>query len=452
MTIKAEAEKKTKKRVMRLQDCGKYTSGNMQKTGANTYRLFLNYKDESGKWKAKSKTYRPDNSKEPSAKALEEILRTWAQELLDEEAEAERKKLEEERKKLEAAEAIKNQKPTVEEYVTKYIKQNKKAGRRTKSDYYLHLRRHIAPFLGNYRLDELSPDLVDTWVTSLIEKGYAPKTIRKAFVVFRAAMRQAVERDIILKDPCRTVNTPELEKKNPNALDEQGRALLINDIKTRLTEPAEMGFALALFLGMRSGEICGLMWRYVDLKHKTVRVVYSLGRDNEATGANHWFLKEPKTEDSARTLSIPDQLIEPLETRKKEARKQALAQGMDYRDFFVIGFEDGSPMNGDMLTHRWRDTAIRLNLKGTTNGKRPTLHDLRHTFATKQIHDGKDVKTVSVLMGHKNAAMTLNIYTSEDKENMQRATQSNADAMFEEAQKHAQDGEVLEFKATGTEN
>lgn len=250
-------------------------------------------------------------------------------------------------------------------------------------------------------------------------------------------MNEATERDVIVKNPCRTVEPPKLNKVNPNALGAKGRAAVINEIMSDPTDAAHIGYALALLMGMRSGEICALKWRYVDLEQRVLHIVYSLGRDNSSKGANRWYLKEPKTGGSQRTLDIPEELVEPLSIRLEAAKEQAAEQNLDYLEYFVIGFDDGSPMNGDALTHRWQKTAIALQLKGTTDGKRPTFHDLRHTWATKQVHDGTDIKTVSAIMGHSNAAMTLNIYTSADRELNKRSMQRGASSMFEEAERYA---------------
>lgn len=430
----AKPEKRKKRAVIRLKGCGRFTSGNIQKDKKqpNTYRLFLNYKDENGKWKAITKTYRPENSKEPSVSATEDLLRAWAEEILNAEADAEIKRLEEERLAREAAEVIKNQKPTVSEYLAKYIEARQKAGRRTKSDYRGELKNHIAPYIGNRRLDELEPpDVVQSWIDDLT-KEYEPKTIRKAFILFRAAMQEAVDRDIIDKNPCRTVETPPLPNRNPNALDVTGRAKVLHHIDTDPTSAVNIALSLALLLGMRSGEICGLKWRYVDLQRKQLKVTKALKRDDSAKGSNHWFLGAPKTEKSDRDLDIPEQLIEPLEVRLAEAKKNASEQGLKWQEYFVTGFEDGSPMNGDMLTHRWRDIALQLNLVGI-EGKRPTFHDLRHTWTTKAVNDGTDIKTVSSVLGHASAAMTLNVYASADPKAKKQAVHNTANSMFAEA-------------------
>ena len=88
----------------------------------------------------------------------------------------------------------------------------------------------------------------------------------------------------------------------------------------------------------------------------------------------------------------------------------------------------------------------RLNLIGT-QGKPPKFHDLRHTFATRAIANGVDVKSVSSILGHANAAMTLNIYASADPD----ATRRAMDAVAKTITAPAPTAEVLELKPTGTE-
>jgi hypothetical protein len=64
-----------------------------------------------------------------------------------------------------------------------------------------------------------------------------------------------------------------------------------------------------------------------------------------------------------------------------------------------------------------------------TQGRVPTFHDLRHTFATYAIAEGVDVKTVSSILGHSNAAMTLNIYASADPESKRAAAETIDEVM-----------------------
>lgn len=431
----------------------KYKSGSVQNLTTKSCRLYLSYQDEDGKYRAKTKTYRPNDGKALTESKAKEALVKWAAQLEQDEAnaaeEAKRVAAEEaERKAVEEKKAL-----TVENYMAAFIHEHANEHEpRTVSEYERLLRNHIAPYLGSYPIDELNPEIVAKWVTDLSDK-YAPRTVRKALIIFRAGMRQAVERDTIAKDPTRTVKPPKVVKDNPNALDANGRAKVLKFIAIEPTNAAYMGYTLALVMGMRAGEICGLTWRHVDLKRKKLNIVQSLGMDSGGKGADRWYIKKPKNEESERLLTIPDQLIEPLEKRLAHAREAAFANGMKWQDYYVIGGDDGSFMNIDSLSAKWHKTAEILELESnTTTGKRPRFHDLRHTWATKAVEDGTDIKSVSSYMGHKDANMTLNTYASADPAANARTAQSVANSMFEEVQEHANDGEVLTLDKTGTED
>lgn len=416
-----------------------YKKGNIQNLQGNSCRLYLSYKD-GDHWRYKTRTYRTDGDRLTRTEAVEALI-AWGQQLEAELLEAERRAEEEARNKKRV--------PTVNEYMRAYIDERATSiERRTVSGYESILKRHIAPTLGEYRIDELTPEIVAAWVTECA-KTHAPRTVRKALVLLRSAMQQAVDRETLAKNPTRTVKPPKVPTTNPNALDERGRARVLQFIEIDPASAANVGFSLALVMGMRQGEVCGLKWRYVDLKAKTLDVVETLGRDDGKKGADHWYMKEPKTGGSRRTLSIPDQLVAPLKERLHVAKENAFKLGMDYRDFYVIGGEDGSFMNGDMLSARWHNVAKALELVGI-QGTPPTFHDLRHTWATKAVGDGKDIKTVSSTLGHSNAAMTLNIYASADPAAKKETSQSVADSMFEEAHRN-RGGSVVDFTKTGTE-
>lgn len=421
------ASAKKRSESIRIADTTKYTSGSIQALQGNTCRLFLNFHDENGKRHQKSRTYRAADKQKLSKREANIELQRWAKDLeLQEELERQRA-LEEERKAKEP------KPPTVDEYMRSYIDSRAlKVERRTVSDYNSILNKHISPWLGSYRITELNPELVQGWVNECA-KNYSSSTVRKALILLRSAMTEAVERDTLAKNPTRTVHAPKVEKTNPNALGADGRAKLVKFIAIDPASAASTAYSLALFMGMREGEICALRWRYVDLEGGQLEITEAMGRDDSAAKEEHWYIKEPKTGGSHRTLSIPAQLIPALQQRLDEAKASAKNFGMDWRDYFVVGSIDGAPMNGDMLGKRWRATACALDLVGIV-GKRPTFHDLRHTWATKAVTDGTDIKTVSSIMGHSNAAMTLNTYTSADPAAKRAAAQNVADSMFAEAE------------------
>ena len=176
-----------------------------------------------------------------------------------------------------------------------------------------------------------------------------------------------------------------------------------------------------------------MQWGDVDLNAGTICVTRSIGTAEHGT----YYLKEPKTAESMRTVSVPGELISDLSRRRGQMEAQCLAAGIGFReDFFVIGEISGSYMKPHELSIRWKNLANSLELVGT-QGKRPSFHDLRHTYATTAIAAGIDVKTVSNALGHSNTAMTLNTYASEDPDAQRRAADTMG-AAYEAARKAAQ--------------
>lgn len=417
----------------------KFETVSLRKYGKEGWRAQFPYKDEAGNWKKLTRTLKTTGRDRGRSTTIRDAARI--------EAEAMRCKLndeyriERERKELGFVRG-----ETVSEYVAAYIDgRANHVERSTAAEYRRILSKLITPKLGAVELDALTPDAVQAWVNDLARE-FAPVTVRKALVLLRSAMTQAVERDRLTKNPTRTVKGPKLDSPKPNALDERGRAKVAKFISIDPSSRTNLGFALAFYLGLREGEVCGLRWRSVDLERRVLGIDETIGHEG-----SRWYSKEPKTDGSRRTLPIPDALIEPLRVRRAQMNEARMATGMELKDLYVVGLEDGSFMQPHYLSRKWRITADALDLTGT-QGKRPTFHDLRHTFATAAIAHGVDVKTVSSLMGHANAAMTMNTYASADPDAKKRGANAVAEAIAKEVRKHEGDGEVLEIGKTGTED
>lgn len=339
---------------------------------------------------------------------------------------------------------------TVSEYLNAYIEGRSINIERSTASEYRRLASMVGEELGSLPLSEVTPEDVEAWVTDL-SKTWAPMTVRKALILLRSAYTQAVERDVVNKNPTRTVRGPKLEQRKPNALDERGRAKLAGFIALDPSTSLNVSYALALYLGMREAEICGLQWRYVDLDNKQIHIEKVIGHEKDRKGAQAHYLKAPKTRGSRRTLPIPSTLLGALKERRASCLEAALKMGLCIDDMFVTGKDDGTFMLTHYLSSKWKNTADVLELIGT-EGVRPTFHDLRHTYATAAITNGVDVKTVSAILGHSNAAMTLNIYASADENAKRAGVEAVTEAISAERERHLGDGQVIRFKPTGTES
>lgn len=232
-------------------------------------------------------------------------------------------------------------------------------------------------------------------VIAMSAAGRAPSTIKKRLVTMRKAMDEAVERGLVPSNPFAGVERPKYRRQQHNYMPPEERERLKARIASSNSQIC-VAAAISLYAGLREGEVCALRTSDIDLKARIGWVRQSVGRDGGST-----YLKTAKN-GHMRDFPIPDPLAD------------------------VIGrWVDTNSVRGYLLTgtDRWADPVVigrkwsaLCEVEGFLGvlGKAPTFHDLRHTYATVAIAAGVDVKTVSSVLGHSSAAMTLDVYAVAD--------------------------------------
>ena len=153
-----------------------------------------------------------------------------------------------------------------------------------------------------------------------------------------------------------------------------------------------LGIVLCLFTGIRLGELLALTWQDVNFEKRYLNInktAFYIKQD----GRNMILTNEPKTKSSNRILPLSKNLLEMLENKKQ-------ASNSDY----IISTRDGKQVSPRSYQRTFERLLKRLNIAYKN------FHSLRHTFATRALELGLDVKTVSELLGHKNPVITLNQY------------------------------------------
>lgn len=253
-------------------------------------------------------------------------------------------------------------------------------------------RNHILPYVGGYCLSRVTPPIVHQMLTDLSAKGLGPSGIRSALRLLSSAMRAAQEEGLIGKNPCRRIRVMPAGKKEQRVLTawEQEKLRVCMDRKNL---PALM----SLYTGMRLGEICALKWTDIDWKKKILTVRRTVQRtalqQEPGRGKTCLSVGTPKTEGSYRVIPLPAPLYEKLE---------ALSAGHPESEY-VFG-KGGQPAEPRTVQRRLQRLTKRLGLPGVH------FHTLRHSFATRLLELGIQVKTVSVLLGHASVKTTLDIY------------------------------------------
>ena len=302
--------------------------------------------------------------------------------------------------------------------------------------------KHIRKEFEDVALTDLDAKMVRAWLNKLKDAGYSASLQGKCYRLLNQVLKHLVMDGDLDHNICDAVQPPKRTKVDPNALTPDGREKLIDHLSSLEPTALVVGAMMAMLMGLREGEICGLRWRDVDFDRKILCVRTAVGN---CQGGK--YLKAPKNDGSERTLPIPDTLMTLLKSREsKMSSDLAACNGAvtkdEFGELFVIGYIDGRYKNPNMLGREWRSMAENLNLKGTKN--RPvTFHDLRHTFATVAVAIGTDVKSVSSYMGHSNAAMTLNTYASGDMEALQRTAQKMNDYYYDSGKKNKSKADTL---------
>lgn len=238
---------------------------------------------------------------------------------------------------------------------------------------------------------------VEDAVAAMIAQGRAPSTVRKRLVTIRSAMEWAVERGKAPDNPFVGVGRPKVRVGQKNFLPADERERLkarISSSNTQITVAA----ALALYAGLREAEICALRTSDLDLEAGIGWVRRSVGRTKGQT-----YLKDAKN-GHMRDFPLPEPLSLAI---GRWVDSNSLQKG----SFLLTGTEKwADPV---VIGRKWSSLCELEGLRGVL-GTPPTFHDLRHTYATVAIASGVDVKTVSSVLGHSSAAMTLDVYAVAD--------------------------------------
>ncbi len=320
-------------------------------------------------------------------------------------------------------EALAASQPTVGEYMDEFIAmlEASRNVERVTVHNYRRTSKRIKESLGNVKLTDLTPRMIQQWEASMLEEGLAPSTVLKHHRLLSEVCKHAVDLDLLVKNPVSSVKPPKQVMASPNSLTVEQFARLAVTLETLEPSQVVTAAALALFTGMRQGEVCGLRWRAYDPEKRTIEVVESIGNAGGST-----YSKAPKTRASKRAIPVPNRLYVLLERRRREMVAELQESGVtltheEFGRLYVTGYVDGRYLNPTVLGREWKALSKAFGLIGT-QGRPICYHDLRHSYATVGIAAGADVKSVSANLGHSNAALTLNVYADADPESKRRAS------------------------------
>ena len=276
-------------------------------------------------------------------------------------------------------------------WLKNYVKPMRKA--RTADLYTEIAEKKIIPYLGGYDLNELTPIILQRYVTDLSQsgnirtgKGLSSNSVNGFISVIQSSLQTAYRLGLTKVYIGDKIIRPKITEKRIECFTaaEQRKieqaALYSTALKMR-------GVVICLYTGLRIGELLALTWEDADFNNGELSISKSC-----YCGKHGRAIDRVKTEHSERVIPLSKQILKILRSMKKAS------------DCGYVISSNGKPVTTRSYQRSFEILLDKLHIRHRG------FHALRHTFATRALECGMDVKTLSEIMGHKNSAITLNRY------------------------------------------
>ncbi len=266
---------------------------------------------------------------------------------------------------------------------------------------------HIKPVLGKYPIGKISTELMKKYVTDKLENGrldlsggLSAKTMSDIMVVIKESFKYA--------EACGVDTVCRFERISFKKTTKEMRVLSVTEeqqlmsVLMNTTDRYKLGVFICLYTGIRIGELCALKWKHISLAEKTVKVEQTMQRlqyeSIVSDSKTRIIVTEPKSHSAYRTIPLPDFVID------------VIIPFVGYSEGYILSDNGCSVVEPRTMQNRFKAYLAEGNIEDSN------FHALRHTFATRCVEAGFDIKTLSEILGHASVKITLDKYVHSSME------------------------------------
>ncbi len=291
-----------------------------------------------------------------------------------------------------------------------WIQANKSQWKESSTAKYMNiLNNHLLPEFGQINITNIARADIQAYISKLLTNsgrnnaGLAPKTVNSIISVMKNIFEFTAE-----TKQCTLISFNGLNVKQPQKqmriLSQAEQSLLTEYLLEEISSTG-IGILLSLYTGLRVGEVCALKWEDISFRDKCIHVHKTMQRIQVKGNADHRseiIISAPKSECSVRDVPIPDKLMLILLERQNAPNT-----------YFLTG-KTNIYVEPRTMQNRFKSIIKKAGI-ATAN-----FHALRHTFATRCIELGFDIKSLSEVLGHASVNITLNRYVHPSMELKQK--------------------------------
>jgi integrase len=287
-------------------------------------------------------------------------------------------------------------KTTFGDYLTEWLQNRRDLRAVTKHGYSIIIKQHITPAAGRVTLGNLNALTIENILGAIEAKGLSESFNRNVFKVIHKSLSDAEAKQLILRNPASFVSKPKVTKKEmAHWSPEEAKKFLTAVSNHRLS----LLFVLALYCGMRQGEILGLRMSDIDLENKKIYIRNILNFKKQLQVGT-------KTAAGTRSISISPLVADEIKKRIQIIEEERRATGESYNNLgFLICAKSGLPIPKHHIHKLW------TRLLEKTGMRKIRFHDLRHTCASLLLTLGIHPKVVQERLGHTSFKITMDLYS-----------------------------------------